>query len=180
MKYILSFSLVVLISLAATAQSYLGSVSKQVNFREGPGVEYPVIKVLKQGAQVFIFSTYLSNEFYKVIDIETNKEGFIHKEFIIIGKPLPKNTEGIFNPSGSTDSYNAVVEIFNNTSKKLTLRLNNEVHTFQAKEKKKISLEPGSYDYIASAPAVIPDYGSENLKNNVSYTWEFYIVTRYK
>ncbi len=180
MKHLFSFAIIFFISIATLAQSYLGRVSKQVNFREGPGVEYPVIKALKKETHVFIISTDSENDFYNVIDIDSNKEGYVHKSYITIEKELPKNTEGVFNPKGSIDSYNSEIEIYNNTSKKLTLRLNKEVYTFLPKEKKMISLVPGSYDYIASAPAVIPDYGSETLKNNFSYTWEFYIVSTYK
>ena len=60
----------------------------------------------------------------------------------------------------------------------MTLKLNSESYTFKAKEKKTITLTPSTYDFIASAPNVIPNYGSETLESNTKYTWEFYIVTR--
>lgn len=180
MKHTISFVVIFFFSVSAFGQSYLGSISNQVNFREGPGTAYKVIKALKQGAQVFIISSFSENEFYNIIDIESNKEGYVHKSYITIEKELPKNSEGIFNPNGSIDTYNAQLEIFNNTSKTLTLRLNKEVFTFRAKEKKTLSVTPGNYDYIASAPSVMPDYGNESVNSNSAYTWEFYIITRYK
>jgi len=180
MKYTFSFLVIFSFSVASIGQSYLGSVSKQVNFREGPGTEHKIIKALKQGTQVFIISSDLENEFYNIIDIESNKEGYVHKSYITIEKELPKNSEGIFNPAGSTDTYNAQLEIYNNTSTILTLRLNKEVFTFRPKERTMLSVAPGNYDYIASAPSVMPDYGNESVNSNSAYTWEFYIVTRYK
>ena len=180
MKQIFSFLLVFLWSLASIGQSFLGSISKPVNFREGPGIEYRTIKTLRQGAQVFIFSSELENDFYNIIDIESNKEGYVNKSYITIERPLPKNTEGIFNPKGSTTTYNSELEIFNNTNKILSLRLNKEVFTFNPYEKSTLNLLPRDYKYIASAPLVIPDYGNESVKSSSAYSWEFYIITRYK
>lgn len=180
MKYLLSFLVVFFFSVAATGQASLGRVSKQVNFREGPGTDYKIIKPLNQGAQVFIISSNLENDFYNIIDINSNKEGYVHKSYIKIEKDLPKNSDGIFNPKGSTGTYNAEIEIYNKTSKTLTLRLNKEVYTFLPKEKRTLSLVPGTYNYIASAPSVMPDYGNESLDSNSAYTWQFYIATSYK
>lgn len=180
MRYFIAFTILLAISSASLAQSYLGKISRQVNFRAGPGTEHKTIKSLKQGTQVFIISSEPENEFYNIIEIETNKEGYVHKSYILFETELPKNSEGIFNPNGSINSYNAEIEIFNNTSKTLTLRLNRQVFTFRPKEKKTLAISPGSYEYIASAPSVVPDYGSETLNSNSAYTWEFYIVTRYK
>lgn len=180
MKNIFPITLFLLISIGLEAQSYLGRVTKQVNFREGPGTEYKIIKPLQQGAQVFIISSNPENDFYNIIDIESNKEGYVHKSYITIESEVPRNTVGIFSPNGTTSTYNAEIEIYNNTSKVLTLRLNKELFTFRPKEKRILNIAPGSYDYIASAPFVIPDHGRESVSSNSAYTWEFYIVTRYK
>src|SRR5687767_8270794 len=109
MKYIYSFLIIFSFSVVSIAQSYLGSISKQVNFRQGPGTDYKVIKTLKQGVKVFIISSDLENDFYNIIDIESNEEGYVHRSYIIVGKEIPKNSEGIFNPKGSTSTYNAEI-----------------------------------------------------------------------
>ncbi len=161
------------------SQSYLGTISKQVNLREGPGTEYKVISSLKPNTQIFIISLETEDDFYSVINIATNKSGYVHKNYVTVGKELPQS-EGGFTPSGSSGQENPEAEIFNNTSHTMTLRLNSETHTFKPKEKKTLTLSVSTYSFIASAPGVIPNYGSKAFESNTRYTWEFYIVTRYR
>lgn len=177
MKRIITLLILSVLSISAFSQSYMGWTTKQVNFREGPGTEYGIISSLQGGTQLFIISLETEYDFYNVIDIETNKTGYIHKSFVKLGEELPKNEEGIFTPSGETESYDPEIEIYNKTSKTLTLVLNSTTYTFTPYEKKKLTLSPGKYEYRASAPGVIPDYGSEYMKNNIAYSWTFYIET---
>jgi len=174
-----SFLLIILLLAFSSgfAQSYLGVVTKQVNFRQGPGSEYSVITSLKPSTQIFVISLNTENDFYNVIDIATDREGYIHKSFIALGEQVKLNESGMFTPSGKTSAYNPEVEIFNNTSLKLTLKLEYDTYIFSPKQKKTITLRPGSINYRASAPGVIPNIGMENIDNNMGYSWEFYIVT---
>ena len=177
MKKIILLSFLLFTCFASFSQSYLGRVTKQVNFREGPGTDYSVIASLKVGTQLFIVSLETENDFYNVIDIATDKEGYIHKSFVKVGELVEKNERGMFTPSGKTSTYNPEIEIFNNTSTTLTLKLNNETHSFSPKQRRSITLSPGAYNYRASAPGVIPNIGTEYMESNMAYTWQFYIVT---
>jgi hypothetical protein len=136
-----------------------------------------VVLSLKPGTQIFIVSLQTENDFYNIIDIESDIEGYIHRSFVKVGNIVPKNESGIFTPSGKSSTYNSEIEIFNNTLSTLTLKLNNETYTFSPGQKRKLTLSPGTYNYRASAPGVIPNLGTEFMENNISYTWEFYIVT---
>lgn len=176
MKKILLFTFL-LISVSSFSQSYLGWITEGVNFREGPSTEYSIIKLLQPGAQIFIVSTIAENNYFNIIDIETNKEGFVHKSYIQIGDVVEKNERGIFTPSGKSTTYKPEIEIFNNTDMTLTLKLNSELFTFLPHQKQTISLNPGAYNYRASAPGVIPNIGTENMEGNMNYSWQFYIVT---
>lgn len=176
LKKIILF-LVLLTSSVVFSQSYLGWVTKQVNFRQGPGTDYSVIASLKPGTQIFIVSIETDNDFYNIIDIATDKEGYIHKSFVKIGEIVEKNERGMFTPKGKTASYNPQLEIFNNTTLTLTLKLNNETYAFSPKQRRTLTLSPGNYNYRASAPGVIPNIGTENIENNMDYSWQFYIVT---
>ena len=53
-----------------------------------------------------------------------------------------------------TSRYNPEIEIFNNTSLTLTLKLNSETYTFSPQQKRTITLNPGTYNYRASAPGL--------------------------
>lgn len=178
MRKILFITVFLLTSIVGFSQSYLGWITKQVNFREGPSTEYTVLKSLKLGTQIFIVSIIAENNYVNIIDIETNKEGYVHKSYIKLGDIVEKNENGIFTPSGKSIAYKPEIEIYNNTDKILTLKLNSQLFKFNPHEKQTISLSPGNYSYRASAPGVIPNIGTENMESNMNYSWQFYIVTK--
>jgi uncharacterized protein YgiM (DUF1202 family) len=178
MKKIIISILIALITNIIYCQSYLATITKQVNFRQGPGDNYEVISSLKPGTQVFILSTELEDDFYNIIDIKTDTEGFIHKSFVKIGKLIAKSDGSFIQAIGNTTTDNAEANIFNNTNITMTLKLNSEVYKFMPKETKKIVLTPGDYSFRASAPNVIPNVGIKNFKTNGAYNWQFYIETR--
>ena len=167
----------ILISNVIYSQSYLGTITKQVNFRAGSSTSDDIISSLKAQTQIFIISLETENDYYHIIDINTDKEGHVHKSFVKVGKLVSKSNESVFTTSGQTSNYNSEVKIFNNTRKTLTLKLNTELYYFTPHETKNINLTPGEYDFRASAPGVIPYIGIENLNSNQGYSWEFYIST---
>lgn len=179
MKKIYNLILIFICSISF-GQSYLGKTTKQVNFRSEPNTESKILSSLMKDQDVFIVSLVTENDFYNIIDIKTNTEGYVHKSFIRIGNLITKSKENVFQPSGKISNYNPEVEIFNDTNKSLTLKLNNEYFYFRPFETKNINLDPGEYDFRASAPGVIPYIGSEKLISNQGYSWKFYIVTSYR
>lgn len=161
-------------------QSYLGWVTQQVNLRQGPGINYSIITSLKPKTQIYIVSLETENDFYNVIDIATNNEGYIHKSLVKLGEVVVENEKGMFTSSGKILTYDPEIEIFNNTNLTLTLKLNSEKYTFLPKQRKIINAKPGMFNYRASAPGVIPIIGTEYAESNTHYIWEFYVVTRIK
>jgi uncharacterized protein YgiM (DUF1202 family) len=180
MKKVFSLFFFFLLSISGFSQSYLGNISKQVNLREGPGSDFEIIKSLKPGTQIFISSLATDDDFYNIVDIESDIEGYVHKSYVKVGKIVSRSSGGMFNPEGESEQYKPEISIYNNTRKTLTLKLNSEIYYFSPKETKKISLEPGECDFRASAPGVIPNIGSEYLDGNRRYSWQFYISTRKK
>lgn len=180
MKRLIIQAILFLSCLTGFSQSYIGRVTKQINFREGPGTDYGIIASLSAGTQIFIVSLDSDDDFYNIIDIATDREGYAHKAFIEVGQEIKKNEQGMFQPSGQTESYNPEIEIFNNTKLTLTLKLNIQIFSFTPQEKRTIKMSPGSINYRASAPGVIPNIGTEIMRSNQGYTWEFYIVTSYR
>ncbi|PIF63660.1 SH3 domain-containing protein [Flavobacterium sp. 11] len=168
----------ILISNVIYSQSYLGTITKQVNFRAGSSSSDKIISSLKPQTQIFIISLETDNDYYNIIDINTDKEGYVHKSYVKVGKIVNKSNESVFSPIGQSSNYESEVKIFNNTRKTLTLKMNTELYYFSAYETKNISLNPGEYDFRASAPGVIPYIGTENLNSNQGYSWQFYIVSR--
>ncbi len=178
MKKPILLSILLIISVLGFSQSYLGWITSKVNFREQPSTDASIISSLKQGTQIFIVSIDTDGDFYNIIDIKTNTEGYVNKKFIKIGKLLKENEQGIFTPNGQSTSYNPEIEIFNNTKIILTLKINAETFSFSPHEKRTLTVSPGTISYRASAPNVIPNFGTETIEGNQGYTWQFYIVRR--
>jgi len=168
---------VLFVTTTIYSQSYLGTITKQVNFREGSSSDDNIISSLKPNSQVFIISLETENDYYNVIDIATDREGYVHKSFVKVGKLVNKSNESVFTPNGESSSYESEVKIFNNTNKTLTLKMNTQQYYFSPYETKNISINPDEYDFRASAPGVIPYIGTERLKSKQAYSWEFYIST---
>lgn len=177
MKKLYSLFLILILCSTAFGQSYLGTITKQVNFREGPGSDYGVLSSLRPQTQVFIISLHTENDYYNIINIDKDVEGYVHKSFVKVGKLISKSTESVFTPVGKTASSNAEVEVYNNTSKTLTLKMNTQLFSFGPQETKNINLYPGEYEFRASAPGVIPYLGTESLDGKQGYSWQFYIST---
>ena len=163
---------------AAMAQSYLGQTTKQVNLREGPGTDYQVLRSLPQGSQLFVVIDEVENDFYPVVDIGSNVEGYVHRSFVKLIRILEENREGVFTPTGKTSGTLAELEIYNRTELILTLKMGEETYIFKPHERTTLSVQPRKYSYRASAPGVLPDFGSETVDSGTSYSWEFYIITR--
>ena len=158
--------------------SYLGYVNKQVNFRQGPGTDYKIIKSLIPGTQLFINSLNTSNNYYSVIDIYSNMEGYVHKSYVNVGEKVEKNDGGLFVPTEKTNTSLSKIEVYNNTSLTLTLKMGNMTYSFFPQQKKEINVNPGNYNYRVSAPGVIPYIGKEIINSGYNYSWSFRIVTR--
>jgi len=178
MKKSILLSILLFLAVLGFSQSYLGWITSKVNFREQPSTDASILSLLKSGTQIFIVSIETDDDFYNIIDIKTNVEGYVNKKFVKIGKLVKENEQGIFTPNGQSTSYNPEIEIFNNTSIVLTLKLNSENYSFSPREKRTITVSPGTISYRASAPGVIPNFGTETIDGNQGYTWQFYIVTR--
>ena len=167
-----------IISSNLYSQSYLGWVKKKTSLREEPSSSSTLLLTLNTGAQIYIESLETINGFYNVIDIETNTEGYIAESNVKIGEVVEKSKERLFSPSGKIAAYDPEVEIFNNTSLDLTLKLNETVYKFSPQEKYTLKLSSGFYEFRASAPGVIPVSGNDNLESNMGYNWEFYVITQ--
>ena len=178
MKKLINIFFLICFCSIGYSQSYLGTITKQVNFRQGPGSDYEIISSLKPGTQVFILSSESENNFYNIINIKTDEEGFVNKSYVKIGKLISKSDGGFIQETGNSTSDNAEANIFNNTNYTMTLKLNSEVYKFLPKETKNIVLTPGEYSFRASAPNVITNVGVKNFKINGAYNWQFYIQTR--
>tara|TARA_B100001287_G_C22624562_1_gene501814 strand:- start:122 stop:1192 length:1071 start_codon:yes stop_codon:yes gene_type:complete len=160
-------------------QSYLAFVKQTVNFRRGPGSDFDIIKSLPAGTQLFVISTDDVKNYYNVIDLETNTEGYVYKTFVELDKVIDVKEDDLFVKSGKSSSLTvSEIEIYNNTNKVLTVYIGGISHSFIAQERRNINISPGQYDYRVTAPGVLPYLGKDEIEAGANYTWEFYIITK--
>ena len=160
-------------------QSYLAFVKQTVNFRRGPGSDFDIIKSLPAGTQLFVISTDDVKNYYNVIDLETNTEGYVYKTFVELDKVIDVKEDDLFVKSGKSSSLTvSEIEIYNNTNKVLTVYIGGISHSFIAQERRNINISPGQYDYRVTAPGVLPYLGKDEIEAGANYKWEFYIITK--
>lgn len=161
------------ICLTLQAQSYLGVVKKTANFRHKPSMSAPKIATLQKDAQVFVLSKTETNDYYHIIDIESNSEGYIYTSFVQLGKPLPPKETGLFTQVGRTMSSETVIRVFNKSEKAVSLVLNDNNYEFPSGKKEVLKLAQGSYSFRVSSPGMVPEYGVQTIESGYEYIWSF-------
>lgn len=177
-KITLILSLFLISNYFAFGQHYLGQTIKSVNLRISPDIDSEIIKKLEAKQSIFIFGIEIENNFYHVIDIANDIEGYLHKDYVKLIKPIARNQGETFTKDNDIEEYNSKVKIYNNTNRKLTLRLNSSIYFFIQYERKEIDISSGYYDILASSSGVIPYSGGDDLISKTAYSWEFYIDTK--
>ena len=180
MKKFLLLVCVILVVHFVSGQSYMGTITRKTPLYLVPKPSSTNLKTLEVGSKVFVISLKTDQDHYNVVDIESNYEGFVPKNLVKIGSELKVNKNGMFTEVGKSTSSSPEANIFNNTKLKMTIKIDQEAYTFNPGEKKKLTLKAGTMNYRASAPGVLPSFGSEVFKNNRLYTWEFYIQPHVK
>lgn len=163
-------------------QKYIAYTTQRVNMRECSSTECDIIKVLKQGSALFVDKNDEEDGFYKVLDIDSNEEGYVSKKFITFKKRVEQNNGEMFRPIKKTFHTYALptVKIENNTELTLTLVLNGVKYSFKPYGSQTLTLQAKTYEFRASAPGVIPLAGKKTLELDYDYDWTFKIVTRYR
>ena len=171
------FFVVAFVTLNGFAQTWLGVTTSNVNFREGPSVDYDVIKKLPRNTLLYIDSDDEVNGFYLAVDIEDDEEGYVSKDYVKYYKDVEKAKGAAIQSVGASTSYDPEIEVKNNTNVKMTLRINSTTFKFSPYETRKITIPPGRFTYRASSPGVIPASGFYDADSNHYYEWEFWIST---
>lgn len=180
MKKVFLLLLVLVTTVIAQAQTWIGYTTTTVNLREGPSTDYNIVKKLPEGSVVYIDTDEEKNGFYLAVDIENDIEGYVSKKFIKHYKDVAKSEGSSIQSDGQTDSYEPTIKISNNTSTNLTLRVNSITYRFKPFESREITINPGKFSYRASSPGVLPSSGYHTAESYSSYTWDFSIVTSRK
>ncbi|WP_020533497.1 DcaP family trimeric outer membrane transporter [Flexithrix dorotheae] len=155
------------------SQSFVGQTTSRLNFRKGPSTSFEIIEVLPKGKKMFVFSEEPTENFFHVLDVATNQEGYVYSSHFEILDVIPRYSfkKGEF--EDSLKNVQADLQIYNSSNKRLYLKLNESIYDFFPKEKVEILIFPGELNYVASIPGNMPIYGIELIHPNQKYFWEF-------
>lgn len=135
---------------------------------------------LPVGSQLYAFSETEVDGYIRVIDIKTNKLGFVRKTTIKKIKDLPLSKSNSFEESGQSSSSDPEVEIKNTTSLTISLIVGSKYFSLAPHATSIRTIDSGDQTYTASAPSVIPLSGIHYFKAGDKYTWTFAIRTTYR
>ena len=153
-------------------------IVNKANLRDGPSTTSAVLMQLAQGSFVALVERIPVDDWYRVIDIESSSEGWLHASTIET-KLTNRRLDGpALIERDSESNGNPYVVINNEANVTLYLSVGNKRHTISPKATETIYLTPGPYKYYASSPGVIPKFGERVFSAGKWYTWRFYIVTR--
>jgi uncharacterized protein YgiM (DUF1202 family) len=155
------------------AQLKLGSARSEINFREGPGVNYKVAYKIDNSNLLVILPREPQNSFVEVFDIETNSYGFVAENLITITDTLDFQVQHFFEYSGENETGEIEIELVNQTSKTLYVWINKNTYNIYPFEKKVLVMNTEDILFFSSAPGLYPVFGREILKKGNSYRWNF-------
>jgi len=161
-----------------TYKSYIGIVkNKEINLLEGPGSGYEIITNLIPGSELFIISNKSINGYYNVIDVLSNKEGYVDVLFVDLGDEIKANDDSSnFIVTGVSDNPKlSIINIFNNTKVIASIKMGGLNYSFSPFEKRDIDISPGDYKIIVSSPNVIPFIEKVEIEIGKNYKREYII-----
>ena len=160
-------------ALNVCAQLKLGSAKSQINFREGPGVNYKVVSTINSSNLLVILPREPKNNYIEVFDIETNLYGFVAENLITVIDSLNFQEQHFFERSGENETGEVEIEMINHTSETLYIWINRNTYNLSPFEKKVLMMNTEDITFFSSAPGLFPVFGKEILKKGSTYRWNF-------
>lgn len=167
--------LMIFASLDLSAQLMLGSAKSEINFREGPGLQFKVAFTINHSNLLVILPREAKNDFIEVFDIESSSYGYVAKNLIVVTDTLYFQQQQIFTATGETRTGEVEMELVNQTSKTLFTWINGNSYRLDPFEKKVLILDVEEIIYFSSAPGLYPVFGKESLAKGKTYRWNFSI-----
>jgi len=173
MRTLFLLLLMIAVSFNAFAQLKLGSAKSQINFREGPGVNYKIVSTIDNSNLLVILPREPKNKFIEVFDIESSSYGFVSENLITVIDSLNFQEQHFFERSGENETGEVEIELINHTSETLYIWINRNTYNLSPFEKKVLLMDTEDITFFSSAPGLFPVFGKEILKKGSSYRWNF-------
>lgn len=174
-KKVVSFEGMEIYDEIISYKSYLGTINSEINLMLGPSNEFDVIKTLTSETEIFIISDKTINNYYHVIDMSTNEEGYVDMKYVDLGEEVVINEiDQLFKSSGKSESMTSCrINAFNNSEKTMTLKMAGSTWVFVPNGKWVINISPGIYKIIVTRPDADPYIGKVEFIEGLNYEKEF-------
>jgi uncharacterized protein YgiM (DUF1202 family) len=173
MKIVFLILLLTANSMIVKAQLKLGTAKSEINFREGPGLNYRIVSTIDHSNLLVILPREPQNNFIEVFDIETSSTGYVSENLIGVTDTLMAQKQRFFEKSGSAAIGEVEIELINKTSKTLFVWINKNSYNLFPFEKKLLIMNTEEITFFSSAPGLFPVFGKEILKMGSTYRWIF-------
>jgi uncharacterized protein YgiM (DUF1202 family) len=157
------------------AQLKLGTAKSQINFREGPGVNYKIVSTIDNSNLLVILPRETKNKYVEVFDIESSSSGFVAENLITVIDTLNFQKQHFFERSGENTTGEVEIEMVNHTPETLYVWINRNSYNLSPFEKKVLLMNTEDITFFSSAPGLFPVFGKEILKKGSTYRWNFTI-----
>jgi uncharacterized protein YgiM (DUF1202 family) len=168
----LIFLLFVQVSVV-NAQLKLGSAKAEINFREGPGLNYKVVSTIDSSNLLVILPREPVNKFVEVFDVETNMSGYVSENLIHVNDTLFPAKSRFDEKSEKKSTGDIEIELVNKTIQTVFVWINKISYKLSPYEKKVLIMTDEEITYFSSAPGLYPIFGKEIMKKGSTYRWTF-------
>ncbi|GEM_PF-3148382 len=148
------------------------------NLRESPDKSSTVIREVGKNNMLVLLDRNPVGAWYKVIDVDSGKEGWINGNNIEIQYTRKSKKNLSLEEYKTNNNAPPYVIVSNDSYKTLTLTVGDQKLVIPPNNKRTLYLSAGSYSFYATAPGVIPAFGERYFSTGSYYEWSFYIVTK--
>jgi hypothetical protein len=155
------------------AQLRLGTVYSEINFRQGPGINFKVLHTIDSSTLLVILPRETQNGFIEAFDVETSSRGYVYESLISITDTLEFGKQNYFEKSGEAADGSVEIELVNGTTHTLFVWINRNSWDLAPYEKKVLVMNDEEIIYFSSAPGLFPVFGKEVLQKGNTYVLKF-------
>lgn len=172
-KAVVILFLLICMKLPLAGQLKLAGSRSQVNFREGPGLNFKITNSVDNSNLLVILPGEPQNGFVEVFDIESNSFGFIYESLIQVTDTLYFQKQHFFEKSDEGEKSDIEIILINRTNHLIFVWINKNSYNVYPHEKKTLIINDEDITYFSSAPGLFPVFGKEILQKGSTYEWNF-------
>jgi hypothetical protein len=153
------------------------SVRGQIPLMDRPNADALRILTISERDILALLNREATDGWLNVIHVRSGKEGWVNRDDVHITLTKHPSPPPVFSEENVGTDADPEVNVLNKTNRELTLKIGETHYTVRAGDSLKVSHSAGTWRFYASAPGVIPDFGTEDWGRGHRYEWTFWVET---